>query len=261
MNQYQAEVIDLKTISMLNFIKNIISSCSRVTAIFLPFYKTRNISQIEKYTQIGKISSGLIHDLASPITALNIQMEILEQETKKSKCTENMKQTISGIFEYCKLMKVYISGSDNKIAIDLGNEIQRSIELISYNALRNRIQIIFIRESNVQITANIVHIYQIMISLISNAIESFKPEFSNRKIIIKLERINHKIIISIQDFGIGMQNTKIIFKTFYTTKREIGGTGIGLSSVKRIVEKELKGKIEIQSKVNEGSIFKIILNH
>lgn len=244
---------------MINFFKKIKKVCSRSAAIFLPFLNKKDIAQIEKYAQIGKISSGLIHDLTSPITALNIQIEMLEKEMEKSKYIETIKQTVSDICDYSKLMKAYINGSEKKVNINLGDEIQKSIELISYNAIKNGVQLNFIRNSDIYIKANPVHVYQIIISLVSNAIESFTKKDTNKKVIIKLEKNNNKINITVQDFGIGIQNTKIIFETFYTTKREIGGTGIGLSSVKRIVEKELKGSIEIKSKINEGSMFKIIL--
>lgn len=246
--------------SVLNFFKKIIRKSSLGAAIFLPFFNKKNILQIEKYAQIGKISSGLIHDLSSPITALNIQMEMLSQDVEETEYIRNMKQTVSKIFDYSKLMKAYLNGSEKKFEINLGDEIQKSIELISYNALKNGVQIIFIRESEIYITANPVQIYQIMISLISNAIESFTPENQNRKIIVKLEKFRRKILISVQDFGVGIKNTKIIFETFYTTKIDLGGTGIGLSNVKRIIEKELKGKIKVRSKVGSGSTFQIILN-
>lgn len=246
--------------NMTYLFKKIIRLGSPRTAIFLPKFNKQNISVIEKYAQIGQIYSGIIHDLISPITALGMQIDLInEKNIDRRKHIKFIRETITGINEYSKIVKNYISMNQQKRWLDLSKEIEKSLKLISYSAIQNNIQINFIRKEKVKIFSNRIKIYQIIISLVSNAIESFREKDSNRKIIIKIEKIKNKTIISITDFGQGIENTDIIFSPFYTTKKDKGGTGIGLSSVRHIVEKDLKGKIIVNSKPDEGSTFKIIL--
>jgi signal transduction histidine kinase len=67
--------------------------------------------------------------------------------------------------------------------------------------------------------------------------------------------------ISIKDTGRGIPENlkKKIFEPFYTTKEVGKGTGLGLSISHGIIEK-LNGRIEVSSKVGEGTEFAIILS-
>ncbi len=98
-------------------------------------------------------------------------------------------------------------------------------------------------------------------NLIVNAIKYNKKD-GLVKITAK-ETTGH-IIVSVSDTGIGIPEDKleIIFEEFYRVKDEstknISGTGLGLPICKKIVT-ELDGKIEVASKLHNGSTFKIFL--
>jgi signal transduction histidine kinase len=232
---------------------------SRRAAIFSE-ERDQTVEQMIRYAQIGKLSSGLLHDLTSPITALNLQLQTMDSESlKDSEWVKALKDAIVNIDSYSQLIKVYISGNKKKKEVNLEKEIKRALKLISYRAIKNRIQIQFIKQKGIKMFANKVQIYQIIISLVSNAIESFRECDSDRKIIIKLEKIKDRILILVKDFGGGIDNTKKIFSPFYTTKIKDGGTGIGLSNVKHIVEQEYGGKIKVISEKEKGSTFVIII--
>lgn len=81
------------------------------------------------------------------------------------------------------------------------------------------------------------------------------------KIDIKIKRsIDDKIIIDISDTGKGIHKSKIkdVFMPGYTTKTR--GWGLGLTLVKRIIEKNHEGKIFVRNtELNEGTTFRILL--
>ena len=96
-------------------------------------------------------------------------------------------------------------------------------------------------------------------NLLSNALK-----YSEAKTIITLDvyRKNGKIVISISDEGIGIpeEDLEIIFDPFYRSKNigNISGTGLGLTIVKNVIDIH-KGKLEVESSLNKGTQFKIIL--
>jgi len=71
---------------------------------------------------------------------------------------------------------------------------------------------------------------------------------------------NGMVQISVSDTGVGIPPEELdrIFEAFYTTKPEGEGTGLGLSICRRIVE-EHGGRIEVESEVQRGSTFTVLL--
>ena len=72
------------------------------------------------------------------------------------------------------------------------------------------------------------------------------------------ENINSNLIVKIKDNGCGIKEPEKIFFAGYTTKGVGVGTGLGLAISQKIIEKH-KGKIEVFSKVNQGSEFVITI--
>jgi two-component system phosphate regulon sensor histidine kinase PhoR len=99
----------------------------------------------------------------------------------------------------------------------------------------------------------------IIINLIDNAIKYNRPSGS---IDIQCHKNENKITIVVTDTGIGICKEEIpkIFEPFYRVEShrssETGGAGLGLALVKKLIEKQ-QGTINVDSKLNEGTIFSI----
>lgn len=106
-----------------------------------------------------------------------------------------------------------------------------------------------------------VHISNVLFNLLDNAIK-----YSKEKPMITISSYNEEqwLIVEIKDQGIGIANDLIetVFEPFYRVPtgnvHNVKGFGLGLSYVKKIVEAH-HGKVNLSSKLNEGSIFKISL--
>ena len=96
-------------------------------------------------------------------------------------------------------------------------------------------------------------------NLISNAIK-FTPE--NGKIDIFLKRLENNVEIKVSDTGCGMSSETgmRIFEKFYQgdTSHSTQGNGLGLALVKKVID-ILGGEISVQSEINKGSTFTILL--
>jgi signal transduction histidine kinase len=116
-------------------------------------------------------------------------------------------------------------------------------------------------QSNFYIRGNESQICRMLLNLVSNAIK-YTPESGEVK--INLTTNDHQGVITVKDTGIGIPNSDLphIFERFYRVNvdrsRNTGGSGLGLAITLAIVQTH-KGKLEVQSQVDYGSTFTVIL--
>jgi two-component system phosphate regulon sensor histidine kinase PhoR len=104
-------------------------------------------------------------------------------------------------------------------------------------------------------------IVQVISNLLDNAIK-YSPE--GGQIQLQLEELDDMVKINVIDTGLGIPEIDIprIFERFYRVdkarSRKTGGSGLGLAIVKHLVE-ILGGQVTVESKLEEGSVFSVIL--
>ncbi|MFZ5951323.1 MAG: sensor histidine kinase [Candidatus Rifleibacteriota bacterium] len=111
-------------------------------------------------------------------------------------------------------------------------------------------------------------LHQVLINLIVNASQAIKEkrnagDYDRGQINVSTRSENNQIVIEVANDGplIAQENLTRIFEPHFTTKPAGHGTGLGLSLVKKVVEKEHGGKIEVTSNAQFGTIFRIFLPH
>jgi len=111
-----------------------------------------------------------------------------------------------------------------------------------------------------------VRLHQVILNLVSNAVKfTAKGKITVSVHLLREDEKSVTIQFSVTDTGIGIPANKIekIFDNFQQassgTSRLYGGTGLGLAIVKQLVESQ-GGSIHVNSKIDQGSTFSIILN-
>ena len=100
-------------------------------------------------------------------------------------------------------------------------------------------------------------LYQIIFNLVENGI---KYNVANGQLMVTVDRNDDNAVISVRDTGVGIPEESVghVFERFYRVdkarSRKSGGSGLGLSIVRNMVERN-GGKIDVESKVGEGSQF------
>ncbi|MPN50224.1 Alkaline phosphatase synthesis sensor protein PhoR [bioreactor metagenome] len=147
-----------------------------------------------------------------------------------------------------------------KVQFDMFELLKRASYNFEYKMKEKKIKFELIGGKFI-IEADQDRIFQVITNILSNAIKYTNEE---DKISIKLYRESKYLVCEIIDTGVGISQEEIpyIFERFYradkSRNRKTGGAGIGLAITKSIVQSH-DGKIEVKSKLGEGSSFKIIL--
>lgn len=222
-----------------------------------------------RYTELEQFASVVSHDIKSPINNIISLINIIKDDTD-SKISEESYELINHIEEASMQLKYYIDGLLNYYKADNVNLNEK--ELLSVEKIIEETKLMLNLDSNIHISyttdyefinSNKYGLIQILLNFLSNGIK-----YNDKKTIelsLNFTEDSEFYGITITDNGIGINSKD--FATIYDSfkilniKDRFGkyGTGIGLSTVRKIVSR-LNGKIEIQSTLNEGSSFQIYLS-
>ena len=244
--------------------------------------QAEKISQLYRFAEFGRLSSGLFHDLINPLTAVSLNMEKLKQggqlihDHPVSVAGDSERLSVSQAAEYVdkavqaagKLEDLVVSvrkqlaRQENNAIFSLSEEIYHVIDVLSYKAKKAGVVIQYVPAHDAKTFGDAVKFNQVALNLIANAIDAYEDIQSQGKIIlVSLQEKNGNIIFSVKDSGMGIpkENMQKIFEPFFTTKTEGRGIGIGLSMTKRIVEKDFKGTISVESDYGKGTVFNVMM--
>ncbi|MDH3393106.1 MAG: ATP-binding protein, partial [Desulfobulbaceae bacterium] len=115
-----------------------------------------------------------------------------------------------------------------------------------------------IAEESVFVNCNISSMQRVALNLITNAVHAMQ-EAQERKLSLRLWCEGEDVMFSVSDSGCGMEPEiqEKIFDRHFTTKGD-QGTGIGLSTVQKIIEAH-NGRISLESEIGKGATFTVTL--
>lgn len=242
--------------------------------------KIKEITHWRQLAEFGRLSAGLFHELANPLTAINLNMEQINELCKNNPEWERFSKNIERTVNASKKMGSFLSSVRKQITrqeetnhFSLNKEIEEVLDLLEFKAKKNKVDLIFKAENEFFLFNNQIKFHQLVANLVSNAIDSYleKMDEKNRSVVISLGRgldeigennsLDQKIILSVKDNGAGLSKElqEKVFEEFFSTKSFENGTGLGLALVKSVVEKNYDGKIKIKSEEGKGSEFIIII--
>jgi signal transduction histidine kinase len=217
------------------------------------------LHELEKAAEFGRLSQGLFHDLISPLTSIILHTENLKGE-RTAQHVEKAIDASKRMAVYIKDIRSTLQKEEEMRLCSIKEELESTLRIFSYLAREKKVEIQVKATNNCTWTGSPTKLRQLFSNLISNALDSFDPVNDHRNKIISIHiSKSSKNILSIRDNGCGIpeENLSKIFDPFFTTKPHDKGTGIGLTTVKNIVEKDLHGSLHVESELGLGTIITI----
>lgn len=219
---------------------------------------------------IAKIS----HEIRTPLNGIigftNLLLENEQDNEKKEMLSliktsgETLFKLITDVLDFSKIESGKIS--IQQYEFDANNLIESTIKSFTLPASKKSLQLTYTNnnQSKNLLIGDKICLQQILVNLLSNAVKYTDKGNIHVEIDTELgEKSNNiDLIISIKDTGRGISSEKLqnifsdVFKIEYTDSNK--GSGLGLSIVNSLV-KLMNGKIEAESKINQGSVFKVTL--
>jgi len=276
---------------ILNIITNpVVTPDNKIEGVLVVFrdisllrYLKDEISRKERLAALGEMAARVAHEIRNPLSGIEgfalLLKDTFEKNDERKKWVESivegtrgLNKLVSDLLNFSRPLRV------NFKPVDITEIIQSVIPFVKQKIEKEKLNIEIKKNFSEKIIALIDPEYmrQAFLNLMLNSVEAM-PE--GGELIISIEKkkyyrsdthqflrengedyifatSSNQICIKFQDTGCGIseENLNKIFNPFYTTKHR--GCGLGLAIVQQIIRAH-GGKIEVKSKVEEGSCFTI----
>lgn len=214
----------------------------------------------------SRFLASTLHEIRTPIQTIISTTELLDDTALDKEQTEYVRQIefsanvllqlANDVLDFTKIRSKEFKLES--IPFDISELTEHVVDLVSMDAFSKGVEIITDIDYSMQrnIMGDPTRVQQILLNLVKNAVKFTAKGY----IYVKLSEENNNLFFQVIDSGIGVaaKNQKLIFNDFFqvdaSMTRKYGGTGLGLTISKNLVE-VMGGKIGVRSNPSGGSNF------
>jgi len=230
----------------------------------------------EKLASMGRLVAGIAHEINNPVNAVINTLGPLEEALQTLVATPNSEAAARAATDAGEMLRVVQRGAARSKAIvqalhnysrgdeqrprelSLARSVDDTLDLLRHHLRNVRVEKQI--DPDLRITGFPGQIDQVFMNLITNAAQAVGEREPGGTIRVAAAARADDVEITVSDDGPGIAAEVIprIFDPFFTTKDVGEGSGLGLSIVHGIVDRH-GGRIEVQSRMGEGTTFRITL--
>ncbi len=230
------------------------------------------VDEMEKAETIRReFVANVTHELKTPLTSISGFVETLQDGADEnpqirtkfldiiSVEAARLKRLIDDILIISDIESGRALNTD--MDINVKDVIEEIVAFLGPLMEEKKLEIQTVYPYEIYIGGNRDRFKQMMLNLIENAV---KYSCEHGMIIVKVEKQDAEVLISVEDNGIGIEKEHLprLFERFYradkSRSQKVGGTGLGLAIVKHIAAL-FDGRIEVESEVGKGTKFTVHL--
>lgn len=240
----------------------------------------------EKMAALGSMVAGISHEVNAPLgiiltTVSNLEYHLEKtkqkfesQELKKSEMTQffNELGETTGILNRSVESAIDLMKNFKTMSVDQMNESRETFDLcdyiqkiksnMRYECKKRGVKIMTSCHEHLMLNSYPGAFSQVLTNLILNSIIHGFEDQTNGEITIEVKEEDTQITLYYSDNGKGMDESTLnkMYDAFYTSKKKVGSTGLGMYIVKNLVTEKLGGDIRCSSQPGKGVVFKILIS-
>ncbi|MBD3382033.1 MAG: GHKL domain-containing protein [candidate division Zixibacteria bacterium] len=221
----------------------------------------------EKYRQAKGIAGGVTHEIRNSLypamsalekLALRLEDPTDDDPDRNRKLLHMAQRAVERANSMTELVRQYSRLESEKKGdiIDLEEVVQQVVSENQDRIDNDEVKVALDFNGTLPIRANRLHLYSLFNNLLLNSLDALE-ERESKQISISLSTEYGRLKISFEDSGSGIDEDDLdkVYDTFFSTKPN-SGTGLGLSTVKKIVDL-YEGNIRVESQLGRGTSFYI----
>ncbi len=236
----------------------------------------RELFQAQKMRAIGVLAGGIAHDLNNNLVPIIFNIDHALGKLHDAETSEPLSEALRAAYRAAELVEQVLEYSRqqnlSRTPLHLVPLAQENLALLQASLPRGiGLEVEYATEADC-IVANPAQVQQLLLNLCRNAVQAMPNggrltvSVSNMQIQAQMQHPHlgipsgEYVVLRITDTGHGIEPDRLeqIFEPFYTSKRNSGGTGMGLAVVHAIVTSN-GGRIFVDSTVGKGTMFTVYL--
>lgn len=236
----------------------------------------QQLRQAQKMDAIGTLAGGIAHDFNNILGAIVAHNELAKMDNPDNvELVDNLNQISIACSRAASLVQQILTFSrqqpKERRGLQLRMVVREALKLLR-STLPSTIEVVQRIDETPAVLADATHMHQVIVNLCTNAhhamrgrpgkltVELDTCELAGEQAALLHVKPGRFVRLSISDTGSGISEEVLprIFEPFFTTKPQHEGTGLGLSVVHGIIS-EHEGAIAVESKLGEGSAFRVLL--
>lgn len=248
-----------------SIIKDAVGNTDTVVAVLRDLTHQRKVEEQlrrqEKLSAMGELASSVAHEIRNPLNSISMTVQRFAKDFEPKEYQEEYQSLVKMMNEevnrVSKIIQQFLQFARppklDPTDVEVNEFIRDVVAVVESEARTKHVSIVPDVESSGTVRMDCAQMKQVMLNLLQNA---FHAIGEHGTIHIKSRLQDGSLHIAVGDTGCGIPPEQIpkIFNLYFTTKPD--GTGMGLSMANQIVT-EHGGRIEVESEVGKGSVFKI----
>jgi len=258
------EVDDTVVRGLLEEVAAIVTLLARIHgAVADDSQRAIKLRQLDKLATVGQTASQIAHEMNNPLTTIVAYSDFLEHRTGELDDVARDRLARIGeaakrLQEFCRDLTEYSRPSSARGPLDMRQVVDRAVGFCGYAIRDGAIEVHRHFSDDVPLVRGSESaLVQVFVNLITNAAQAMGAD---GRLDLEVAREEDRVVMRVADDGCGIESHDHhqIFESYFTTKPQGRGVGLGLTIVRQVV-REHAGEVWAQKNRPRGTVFVVAL--